>query len=70
MKEKINAHPGVLLHTRIRKSPYYYGSRGHGVRLYSVYNHHYHARICRDPVEEYWQLLEGVTVWDVGGAER
>ena len=24
----------------------------------------------RDPVEEYWQLLEGVTLWDVGGAER
>src|SRR3712207_6918329 len=45
-------------------------SRQHGVQKYSVYNHHYHPRYYRDPVEEYWQLLSGVTMWDVGGAER
>src|SRR3712207_6859083 len=45
-------------------------SRQHGVQKYSVYNHHYHPRYYRDPVEEYWQLLNGVTMWDVGGAER
>ncbi|MGB0095651.1 MAG: hypothetical protein WBP81_24315 [Solirubrobacteraceae bacterium] len=33
-------------------------------------NHHYHPRLYGDPIDEYWQLLEGVTVWDVGGAER
>jgi len=66
----VNPNPGILLYTRIKKSPYYYGSRQHGVQLYSVYNHHYHPRYYRDPVEEYWQLLEGVTMWDVGGAER
>jgi glycine cleavage system aminomethyltransferase T len=38
--------------------------------MYSVYNHHYHPRHYGDPFEEYWQLLEGVTLWDVGGAER
>src|SRR3712207_5326352 len=66
----VNPNPGILLYTRIKKSPYYYGSRRHGVQLYSVYNHHYHPRHYGDPVAEYWQLLEGVTVWDVGGAER
>jgi len=66
----VNPNPGILLYTRIKKSPYYYGSRRHGVQLYSVYNHHYHPRHYGDPFEEYWQLLEGVTVWDVGGAER
>src|SRR5919205_181615 len=66
----INPNPGILLYTRIKKSPYYYGSRRHGVQLYSVYNHHYHPRHYGDPLEEYWQLLEGVTLWDVGGAER
>src|SRR3712207_6688738 len=66
----VNPNPGVLLYTRIKKSPYYYGSRRHGVQLYSVYNHHYHPRHYGDPFEEYWQLLEGVTVWDVGGAGR
>jgi aminomethyltransferase len=70
MSNRVNPNPGVLLYTRIRKSPYYYGSRRHGVALYSVYNHHYHPRHYGDPVAEYWQLLEGVTVWDVGGAER
>ena len=65
-----NPNPGILLYTRLKKSPYYYGSRRHGVVLYSVYNHHYHPRLYRDPFEEYWQLLEGVTLWDVGGAER
>src|SRR5256885_3857699 len=70
MEDLVNPEPGILLYTRIKKSPYYYGARRHGVQLYSVYNHHYHPRLYRDPIEEYWQLLEGVTVWDVGGAER
>jgi glycine cleavage system aminomethyltransferase T len=67
---EINHHPEILLYTRIHKSPYFYGSRRHGVAMYSVYNHHYHPRHYGDPFEEYWQLLEGVTLWDVGGAER
>ena len=67
---QVNETPGILLYPRIRKSPYFYASRRHGVQLYSVYNHHYHPRHYGDPVEEYWQLLNGVTLWDVGGAER
>jgi glycine cleavage system aminomethyltransferase T len=67
---EVNQHPEVLLYTRIRKSPYFYASRRHGVQMYSFYNHHYHPRHYGDPVEEYWQLLNGVTLWDVGGAER
>ena len=70
MTDRVNLNPGVLLYTRIKKSPYYYGSRRHGVALYSFYNHHYHPRHYGDPFQEYWQLLEGVTLWDVGGAER
>jgi glycine cleavage system aminomethyltransferase T len=70
MPDPAYPEPGILLYTRIKRSPYYYASRRHGVRLYSVYNHHYHPRLYGDPIEEYWQLLEGVTIWDVGGAER
>jgi glycine cleavage system aminomethyltransferase T len=66
----VNENPGILLYPRIKRSPYFYASRRHGVELYSVYNHHYHPRHYGDPVEEYWQLLNGVTLWDVGGAER
>src|SRR5438045_5605348 len=63
---EINQHPEVLLYTRIRKSPYFYASRRQGVQRYSFYNHMYHPRHYGDPVEEYWQLLNGVTLWDVG----
>ena len=62
----VNEHPGVMLYSRIRKSPYFYASRRHDVQLYSVYNHMYHPRHYGDPVEEYWHLLNGVTLWDVG----
>jgi glycine cleavage system aminomethyltransferase T len=63
---QINEHPEVMLYTRIRKSPFFYASRRHGVKRYSFYNHMYHPRHYGDPVEEYWQLLNGVTLWDVG----
>jgi glycine cleavage system aminomethyltransferase T len=63
---QVNEHPEILLYTRIRKSPYFYASRRHGVQMYSVYNHTYHPRHYGDPIEEYWQLLNGVTLWDVG----
>jgi glycine cleavage system aminomethyltransferase T len=59
-------NPGILLYTRIRKSPYYYASRKHGVQRYSVYNHTYHPRHYGDPVKEYWHLVGAVTLWDVG----
>ena len=62
----VNEDPGILLYTRIRKSPYFYASRQHGVARYSVYNHTYHPRHYGDPVAEYWHLLNQVTMWDVG----
>lgn len=62
----INETPGILLYPRIRRSPYFYASRKHGVKLYSVYNHTYHPRLYTEPVEEYHHLLEAVTMWDVG----
>ena len=58
--------PSVLLYPRIRKSPYFWSSRQHGVAMYSVYNHTYHPRHYGDPLAEYWALREGVTLWDVG----
>ena len=63
---QVNENPEILLYSRIRKSPYFYASRRHGIQLYSVYNHTYHPRHYGDPVEEYWHLLNGVTLWDVG----
>ena len=62
----INDNPGILLYPRLRRSPYFYASREHGVQRYSVYNHTYHPRHYGDPVAEYWHLLNAVTMWDVG----
>lgn len=58
--------PQILLYPRLRKSPFFWASRRHGVAMYSVYNHTYHPRHYGDPVAEYWALLNGVTLWDVG----
>jgi hypothetical protein len=58
----ITEHPEILLYSRIRKSPFFYASRQHGVAMYSVYNQMYHPRHYGDPIEEYWQLLRGVTL--------
>jgi glycine cleavage system aminomethyltransferase T len=63
---QVSEQPEILLYTRIRKSPYFYASRRHGPRMFSVYNHTYHPRHYGDPVAEYWELLNGVTLWDVG----
>ncbi|MDV6013541.1 glycine cleavage T C-terminal barrel domain-containing protein [Haloechinothrix sp. LS1_15] len=64
--QKVVETPAVMLYTRLRKSPYFWKSRAHGVAAYSVYNHTYHPRHYGDPVGEYWALLNGVTIWDVG----
>lgn len=64
--EAVVPDPRVLLYPRLRKSPFFWASRRHGVAMYSVYNHTYHPRHYGDPVAEYWALLQGVTLWDVG----
>lgn len=58
--------PKIHMYTRIRKSPYFYASRRHGVQSYSVCNRMYHPRHYDDPIAEYWRLVHDVTLWDVG----
>jgi aminomethyltransferase len=53
----VEENPAILQYSRLRKSPYFYASRKHGVKRYSVYNHTYHPRHYGDPVGEYWHLL-------------
>ena len=57
--------PRIHLYTRIRKSPYFYASRRHGVQSYSVCNRMYHPRHYDDPIAEYWKLVNDVTLWDL-----
>lgn len=68
--DRTNPRPEILQYPRLRRGPFFYASRRHGVAQYSVYNHSYHPRHYGDPFAEYEALLNNVTLWDVGAAER
>jgi len=50
---------------RVRKSPYFEATLRYGARSFTVYNHTYMPTCYTSPVEEYWSLVKGVTLWDV-----
>jgi glycine cleavage system aminomethyltransferase T len=50
---------------RLRRSPYFEATQRHGPTGFTVYNHTLFPIAYDDPVEEYWHLLEHVTLWDV-----
>ena len=57
--------PKIMFNSRIRRSPYFNATRRHGCKAYSTYNHMFLASYYDDPVQEYWKLLNDVTLWDV-----
>ncbi len=58
--------PGFRETAWISKSPYFHQAAKHGVRAYDLYNHMLMPGLYTDPVEEYWHLVNHVTLWDVG----
>ena len=48
-----------------RKSPFFERTLAAGCQAYDIYNHMYLPGYYGDPVEEYWHLLNHVTIWDV-----
>ena len=55
----------LALGTRVRKSPFFESTRRAGCECYSVYNHTYMPVCYKDPVSDYWHLVNNVTLWDV-----
>ena len=51
---------------RVRKSPFFDRTITAGAKAFTVYNHMYLPTSYGDPLEEYWNLVKGVTLWDVG----
>ena len=49
-----------------RRSPFFEAARRAGSKGWSVANHMYQPHSYDDPVAEYWHLINGVTLWDVG----
>ena len=63
--ERPDPEPRLTIGPRVRKSPYFEATLRHGAKSFTVYNHMYMPTDYTDPVDEYWKLVEGVTVWDV-----
>jgi aminomethyltransferase len=48
-----------------RKGPFFDAARRSGAKGHDIYNHMYLPASYSDPVDEYWHLLNHVTLWDV-----
>ncbi len=57
--------PSIAIGPRVRKSPFYDATLRCGAKAFTVYNHMYMPTLYTSPIEEYWSLVEGVTLWDV-----
>jgi glycine cleavage system aminomethyltransferase T len=57
--------PAIAIGPRVRKSPYFDATMRYGARAFTVYNHMFMPTMYTSPVEEYWSLVNGVTLWDV-----
>lgn len=49
-----------------RRSPFFDATLAAGCTAYDIYNHMYLPAYYDDPDVEYWALVNGVTMWDVG----
>lgn len=50
----------------IRRSPFFEATLRAGCSRFSFANHMYQPATYGDPLDAYWQLVNGVTLWDVG----
>ena len=57
--------PLIALGPRVRRSPFFESTRRCGAKAFSIYNHMYMPTVYTDPVDEYWRLVNDVTMWDV-----
>lgn len=57
--------PRLTIGPRVRKSPYFDATVRSGVKAFTIYNHMYMPTVFTDPVDEYWKLVNDVTLWDV-----
>ena len=62
--------PAITIGPRVRKSPFYDATIRYGVKAFTIYNQMYLPTMYTDPVDEYWKLVNDVTLWDVGGQRQ
>jgi len=61
--------PLLTLGPRVRKSPFYEATVAAGAKAFTNYNHMYMPTSYGNTTDEYWSIVQGVSLWDVA-AER
>lgn len=56
---------GITPSARLRPSPYHQATLADGVTAFTVYNHMLMPTSFGHPEEEYWRIINGVSMWDV-----
>ena len=59
----------ITLSDRLRKSPYYEATLRSGAKSFTIYNHMLMPVVYEGSDDDYWNLINNVTLWDVA-AER
>ena len=65
----MQSNPEISFGTRIRKSPFFESTMEWGCKGFTVYNKMYMPTYYKSFVDDYWSLVNNVTLWDVA-AER
>ncbi|MCP4319654.1 MAG: glycine cleavage system protein T [Hyphomicrobiales bacterium] len=55
----------IMPSARLRPSPYYASTIAEGVKSFTTYNHMLMPTGYGKPEEEYWRIINGVSMWDV-----
>ena len=64
------SNPEITFGTRIRKSPFFDSTIKWGCKAFTIYNKMYMPTYYKSFVEDYWSLVNDVTLWDVGGERQ
>tara|TARA_Y100000590_G_scaffold344168_1_gene393501 strand:+ start:1894 stop:3015 length:1122 start_codon:yes stop_codon:yes gene_type:complete len=63
-------NPEISFGTRIRKSPFFESTMRWGCKGFTIYNKMYMPTFYKSFVDDYWSLVNDVTLWDVAGERQ
>ena len=66
----MNYKPEISFGTRIRKSPFFESTMKYGCKGFTIYNKMYMPTFYKSFEEDYWSLVNDVTLWDVAGERQ
>ena len=60
----------ISFQPRIRRGAFFEACWDHGCRNFSVYNRTYISSTFSNPTQEYWQVINHVSLWPVMGERQ